>query len=115
MTHEVAAQFAGALSVFGLLPTAQRFGRASGQTRVHTKGVQQTIRREAGHVAPIPIGSVGIDAVREQSHLPHRKRLSAARHWISMELERAFEGRRGHNSLPALPDQAAVCPVADQV
>ena len=62
MAREVAAQFAGALAVLRLLPSAERFRRANRQSGIGAEGVQQTVGREPLHVAAIPLLRVVVDA-----------------------------------------------------
>ena len=101
MAREVAAQFAGALAVLRLLPSAERFRRSNRQSGIGAERKQQTVLRQPLHIAAIPLLRVVVHATGQQADLRHGKGFRPGRNILARELQRSFEGRGLRRERPA--------------
>src|ERR1017187_8594578 len=97
MSDEVAAQLAIAVGPLAGcrgnvdLPPAERLG-VGRQSRVQAETVQQPVRRQAAHVAAIPLRRLQ-EGRRQQAHLRHGKWLDPGGDILAGEANRILEGQ----------------------
>jgi hypothetical protein len=104
MAWEMTAQFAGTLAIFRLPPPAQRCRRSHREAGLGAVRVEQSVRGEPRHIAPIPFLGVVVHAVGRQANLIHGEGLRFERNILPCELQLSFEGREiGRERPPEIP------------